>query len=466
MDTMWADYVDSGTSERAQRHKSRAYYALNALIRTAKFNLPLIGTVAILIAWCVWSFSSRGVWNFSSNALHPCGLTANEGHWVHVDPCLSRGRLHREFHATDYLSPEECSESKTTLQWTWDANSQHMYCGYHHHNDLEVKEKLQGKRVVLIGDGSVRSLFQSLCRLMGDYSAGGSGGVTHSHSDAMKRYGSTTLEYKWAPLSIDIVTKLKSLQSAAPMKQPSLIIAGGGAWEDKLHLSVTDEDPQSHQETVLKLVRSLSAVNLPVVWFTPPTINTQALNSDDKRTQMSEEKMAEMRQMYMELGVPSSVSFVLDGPSFTFERVSESFDGIHYPAAIYDAGAQILFNALDWIIPNSKSVTINSYLPKPGSLGNAMLGLMMICIALIGLFFFDGYFGISYLAQAVVMNNTISPGELYDDAFAGIFKRLKISVMSNGQNHEKAPDESSLDGGGHETNELLGRSTSSLSRRR
>ena len=56
MDKMWTDYRDSGTSERAQRHKSRAYSALNELIRTAKFNLPLIGTVAILIAWCVWSF--------------------------------------------------------------------------------------------------------------------------------------------------------------------------------------------------------------------------------------------------------------------------------------------------------------------------------------------------------------------------------------------------------------------------
>eukprot|EP00578_Thalassiosira_sp_NH16_P026855 CAMPEP_0181097554 /NCGR_PEP_ID=MMETSP1071-20121207/11630_1 /TAXON_ID=35127 /ORGANISM="Thalassiosira sp., Strain NH16" /LENGTH=197 /DNA_ID=CAMNT_0023180041 /DNA_START=316 /DNA_END=909 /DNA_ORIENTATION=- len=197
---------------------------------------------------------------------------------------------------------------------------------------------------------------------------------------------------------------------------------------------------------------------MPVIWFSPPTINTIALNSDEKRAQMNEESIEEMRQMYEKLGVTSSVSFVLNGPSFTRERVAESFDGVHYPAAIYNAGAQILLNALDWLMVSPNRDEEDLYLPKPGSLGIPYLGLMMICIALIGLFFFDGYLGFSYLAQFFVTNDTVSPGELYEDAFTPILKRLKIS-----QKYEKAPQESSDN---HEITEFTGRSSSSLSKRR
>ena len=57
---------------------------------------------------------------------------------------------------------------------------------------------------------------------------------------------------------------------------------------------------------------------------------------DEKRTQMSEPSIEEMRHLFAELGATSSASFVLDGPSFTKERVVESFDGIHYPPSVYD----------------------------------------------------------------------------------------------------------------------------------
>ena len=223
---------------------------------------------------------------------------------------------------------------------------------------------------------------------------------------------------------------------------------------------------QSQRDTVTKLVSSLNAMTTPLVWFTPPTINTQALNSEEKRSQMSEESIAVMREMYHELGVTSAVSFVLDGPSFTRERVSESFDGVDYPASVchvcsllfvhillkrltfaasnshfdcllsseflfckktMDAGAQIIFNALDFLLP-SPTNEIDSSPKKVENLSQKpYLGLMMICIALIGLFFFDGYFGVSYLAQFLA-KDAISPGELYEAAFAPIFKRLKIST--------------------------------------
>lgn len=462
VDLTWAEYRDSGL-ELGQHHRSHSDPDLSVktdvdVSNAAKISPPLIGTLVFLIAWCVWTFSS--------NTLAPCGATANNGHWVPVDPCLARGRMHRDFHAANYIGPNECSNpNNKNLEWSWPENGQHTHCRYRYRNDMEVQQKLDGMTVVLIGDSSVRSLFQSLCRSF-DPDAGGFEDTMPSHSDAIKTYGSSTLEYKWAPLSVDIVTKLKGLKNsgfaASTKRAPDLVIAGGGAWE-KLHLSVTDEDPQSQRNTVMKLAKSLQKVDSPVIWFSPPTINTRALNSDEKRIQMSEESIGSIRQMYKDLGVTSSVSFVLDGPSFTRERVAESFDGVNYPPSTMDAGAQIIFNALDWLMmaaPNS--VEVDLYLPKPGTLSNPYLGLMMICITLIGLFFFDSYFGFGYLGQFVVSNDTVSPGELYDQAFSPIFNRLKIS-----QKDEREPASSSFHGADkHEMAQLLGRSTSSLNRRR
>lgn len=463
LDITWAEYRDSGPNHVRRLHPSDA--TATTLSRTldndesnvAKFSPPVIGTSVFFLVWCAGML-------WSSNPAEVCGVTANDGHWVPVNPCVSRGKTHREFRATNYIGPEECLESTGNLQWTWAESSQSRKCRYHHRSDIEIQQQLKGRRVVLIGDSSVRSLFQALCRFMGDQDAGGYEDTNPSHSDSTKTYGSSTLEYKWAPLSADIVTKLKTLTNSGftSTRLPDLVIAGGGVW-DKLHLSVTDEDVQSQQETVLKLAKSLSQASMPVVWFTPPTINTQALNSD-KQQQMSEESIDEIRRLYASLGVTSSVSFVLDGPSFTRERAGESFDGIHYPPIVFNAGAQILFNALDsmMMITPGSSVAKNLHLPEPGSLGIPYLGMMMLCVICITLFFFDAYYGVSYLAGLFVANETISPGELYEQAFSPIFMRLKIAgsretVLESSQ--YGANDQ-------NEMTELIGRSSSSLSRRR
>jgi hypothetical protein len=167
---------------------------------------------------------------------------------------------------------------------------------------------------------------------MGDYDAGGYEGVA-SHSDLRRLFTSANIEYRWSPLSVDIVSKLKSMRTtgfSSGKPRPDLLIAGGGAW-DKLHMAATDEDQQSYKETVTKLAFEMNYLReqgVPVVWFVPPAINTPALNSDEKRVQMSEQSLEHTREMYRELRVLSSATFVLEGPSFTKDRVTDSFDGI------------------------------------------------------------------------------------------------------------------------------------------
>ena len=81
----------------------------------------------------------------------------------------------------------------------------------------------------------------------------------------------------------------------------------------------------------------------------------------------------------------------------------------------------------------------------------------MLCFVLIGLFYFDGYFGVAYLAQFFVKKVSLAPSELYKDAFDQIFTAEEHHGTSNSDYKEVQEQEST---------ELIGRSTSSLSRRR
>lgn len=382
---------------------------------TTKVSPPLLATLFIFLL----GYSLHQTVSTSSS--HSCNPNhANKGHWIPLNACLARTKLDRNFNKMNYFGPTQCSTLNTTEQWTWSEN---LEC-FHYHSKLPMK--LQEKRIVLIGDSSVRKLYHSLCRFAGDLTAGEYEGTSTSHSDASALFGSTSLEFKWAPLSVDIITKIKgmkaSLSTAREEGGPDIIIAGGGVW-DKLHLENTDEVQSSQEVVITTLASELKSLRkkfgVRIVWFVPPIINTVALNSDEKRSQISEGNVDEMRRMYAELGVLKSSSFILDGPQFTQDRVSDSYDGIHYPNHVYDAGSQIVMNALEHLLGGdaNKSFVPRSYLPATSSLMNPYLGMMMLCFVLIGLFYFDGYFGVGYLAQVFVKKVSLSPSELYKDAF-------------------------------------------------
>jgi hypothetical protein len=177
---------------------------------------------------------------------------------------------------------------------------------------------------------------------------------------------------------------------------------------------------------------------------------------------MSEERLAEMRQLYEDMGVTSSASFVLEGPGFTCGRVNESYDGIHFPNDVYDAGVQVLANAFTWLIEIDASA-LDIGANRSSSQSNPYLGLMMLSFAMVALFFFDGYFGFSFLAQVFVTKDKVSPPDLYQEAFAPVFIRLKV----NEKNDEKVSRSSSDED--YDEVEMLGlieSSSSTLSRRR
>jgi len=280
----------------------------------------------------------------------------------------------------------------------------------------------------------------------GDATAGRYDSTVPEHGDVRKTIGNVLLEYKWAPLAYDQTNKVKEIRtktsSGTTANPVDLLVLGGGTL-DRLHIWATDENPETNKEEISKLANELQSLNeksnVSTVWCTPTTINTPALGTEEKRNQMNELAISEMRKLYADLGVESAASFVLDGPSYSNDRAAESYDGIHYPSSVYDVAAQIMANALDWLVVDNEEVINDNFEPPLlGTMGNPLLGLMMMCFGLIGLMFFDGYFGFSYLATLLVRNTgnrqtmmlAAMPNDLYEEAFAPYHQYLKLPMIS------------------------------------
>jgi hypothetical protein len=425
----------------------------NPISPVSKTSPPIIGTLTILLICLIWQIASlKG--NPTSKLLHPvCRNTANEGKWVSINSCseFQQGRNARDFHSRS--SNTKCFDN---YQWGWSNNEMSSECKFHFLEPLEAQQKLHGKTLIFIGDTMTRNLFFAACRVLGDTAADTNDESLPVHSEITKKFGSITMSFKWAPLATDIVGNLNAYKTSA-----HLIVAGSGAW-DKLHLWATDEDQKSHIISLKRLARELQSLkenSIPTIWFTPTTINTRALSNEERRTQMSETSVQEMRDLYAENGVDAAAGFVLQGHTFTETQAHQSHDGVHYPPHIYNVGAQIMMNSLDWLLPNIQLPTKYvdaSFTPKTGSMANRSLGLMVLGLILIGLLFFDGFFGLFYIASIFIQprktpnrvglsdksrenqaRHSFTPSSIYAEVNLFMQKKSKASQKNN-QEHERS----------------------------
>ena len=420
----------------------------------AKISPPLIGTFAVFFMGIVWhsmALTGAGI----IEALPPnCAIYANNGQWLPVDFCNEgeRGKLERDFSVTSYGNfCDNGIKSEQPMVWGWRNTDSRSLCRLKSFDSKNLRSRLNHRSLVFIGDSMVRNFYHAVCRALGEINSGTYDATIPHHSDITKIFGNTKLEYKWAPLAVDELEKLKEYKNIQEENAPDLLVLGGGAW-DRLHVWATDEDQDSLKVAVSKLAQELERMKkkgIPAVWLTPTTINTNALNHEEKRSQMSEEGLQEMRRLYAELGVLASASFVLDGQSLTQDRVNEAYDGIHYPPQVYDAGAQILANAMDWVLPTRYEIAL-FYPPEPGTMANISLAVMILCFVAIGLFFFDSFLGFSYLASVFV--NDVMPSDLYDEAFGAYHAKMKIhGLLANSPKKERRHGKSKKD----QNNEML-----------
>ncbi len=397
----------------------------------SRFCPPLIGAMVLLVLGLIWNgFATTGA--RSIGPLPPtCDAFVNNGSWIPFDGCneASRGMAYRDHQVSSYGA---CMPHGNSLIWTWEKQPSHTHCRFGHRDETQVKKVLNNRKVIFIGDSMTRNLYSASLRVMGVARSGEYDATLPKHQDFTNiPWGTARVVFKWAPLAVDQLAILKQVNDKAKERNlaQDLIVLGGGAW-DRLHVYATDEDRQSHAATLKELSAEMlrsQQQQQAVVWFIPTTINSPALNTEEKRDHMREEDMEAMRAVYAKNGVLSSSSFVLDGPTFTASRVSESFDGVHYPPQVYDAGAQILMNALDWLLPAHEAEPVIP--PQIGKMSNPILGFMMLVLVGISLLAYDGFLGFTYLASAFVKG--LKPHELHRKASSSSKKPSREEQISD-----------------------------------
>jgi hypothetical protein len=435
MDYTWDKYQSS-----SKESKDDDSFAMNSVFSKDKLNAdssvarlspPIIGAMVILIVGISW----QGMALAGAGKIGPlhagCDTLANKGHWIPIDGCNEDvlGAAQRNHGISNFAT---CNPAGGAFTWGWETSPSSTHCRFVQRSEKQLLKSLRDQRIAFVGDSMTRNLFHAFCRQLGIKDAGQFDATVPKHQDIARSMKETGIEFKWAPLArnqLEIVKEISENVQQQDINKFDLVVVGGGAW-DRLHLYATDEDKESLEQTLAELKKelvSLQQYDVPVVWTTPTTISTTALNTPEKRDNMTEEDMADMRSVYEKAGILSSSSFVVDGPAFSKERVVESFDGVHYPHDVYDAGSQILANALDWLLP-VKEVSVPFSAPEPGKMANPFLGLMMLCLAFIGLMFFDGFFGFSYLAGIFVKG--VLPSDLYLEAFTILHEKSKLPPIN------------------------------------
>lgn len=401
----------------------------------AKLAPPVVGLLSLAVIGSIWHGLSQ-VGASSIQAL-PAGCEAyvNDGVWIPVNPCNeeTKGIGYRDHGIAAYAT---CSTNSGAYVWGWNETAPGTHCRFTHRDPKMLRKALNHRTITFVGDSITRFVYHAMLRQMGMAGAGAYNTKVPKWSDITNTIGDVTLEFEWAALSTDQVVKMRDIISRPvhatnenDVVRPDLVVMGGGAW-DRLHVFATDEDRESHRNTVRDLakeIRLARSAPIPVAWIVPTTINSAALLTEEKQKNIKEEDIEGIRALYAQLGILSSASFVLDGPSFTASRVGESYDGVHYPHSVYDAGAQILANAMDWILLERRDDDPVK-IPAAGSMANPPLGLMMLCFVFMGLVCFDGFMGFSYLAS--FFSQGVMPSDLYDEAFEELHTRLNITDES------------------------------------
>eukprot|EP00934_Nitzschia_sp_Nitz4_P006737 Nitzschia sp. Nitz4//scaffold45_size130396//8549//11497//NITZ4_003428-RA/size130396-processed-gene-0.172-mRNA-1//1//CDS//3329552335//6727//frame0 len=377
-----------------------------------------------------------------------CDVFANDGQWVTLNGC-DEGPRGEDYRKYGISTVSTCNVQNNVKVWGWYQTDADTHCRFKQRDPKSLKTHLKKRNLYFIGDSSTRYMYHSFNRQLGLADAGAYDASAEKHGDIETTAGDVTTKFVWSAFSDELVTSVEQVLQSSPTSA-DIVILGGGAW-DKLWRYNTDEEKANLATSYKKLatqMESLEKRDIPVVWMTPTTVNSAALLNETKRTNINEDEIEIVRKMQHEVGLTAAASFVLDGPTFTKARVEESFDGIHYPHVVYSAGAQILANAMDWLLP--VPIVDSPPPPKqPGAMAHTTLGLMVLFVAALGVLGFDAFMGFSYLAAIVVPS--VAPVCLYREAFSDLHTRKGLPPIEGPDRQPSAP--ASLSSASHEFDE-------------
>lgn len=390
------------------------------------------GAVVVLLLGSCWhTMAVHGAGKIKAMP-DSCAEYVNKGKWIQVDVC-NEGARGNSFRDHNLGGLATCQPLTPSYVFGWEAAPSNSMCRVVQRGTKSLAGMLKHRRVVFVGDSMIRHLYFSFLRQLGQKNAGMYNTTMDKWSNRNVVVASNIrVDFVWAPFAADVKAAVASNRNI----NSDVMIAGGGAW-DRLHHYNTTETQKSFANDVAALAKELKSTRrvVPLIWVTPTTINDLALSDDknNKRANIPEANMAAVRALYQNKGVLDSVSFVLDGPMFTKDRVADSYDGVHYPLPVYDAGAQSIANALDWVL--EKKTAPNDFKPnQPGAMAHPPLGVMMLGFVLIACFMFDGFFGLSYLSALFDCGQS-TPIRLYYEAFHDLHTRAGLPPIPEEKAH-------------------------------
>lgn len=407
----------------------------------------LAGVLVLVTLGSSWDWMARNGGAKLQPLPSTCATAVQKGSWIPVDLCSEdiRGQSSRSYGITELAT---CMPQSRTYVWGWEAATPSSLCRMTQRSSRETLDSLAHRTVTFVGDSILRHLYHSTCRQVGDKVAGAYNTTMGKWGNFSRRYGTLDLEFRWAPYTNDtLVPTLRSLFEDEE-NLPDAVVVGGGAW-DQLNRYRNKADHDMLVDGIRGVateMRRLLESGVAVTWVVPTTINTWGLLTEDKRKYLREDQMVSLRTLYKDNGIHDAASFVIEGASFTKERVADSYDGVHYPLEVYDAGSQVILNSFDWLLP-AEEVTVHSS-PRLGIMAHPILGLLILAVALVALFSVDAFVGLSYLASMIAPE--LSPSGMYREAYSLLHQRKNLPSLgtpkkSNGGSHSKWSDDGGED---------------------
>jgi hypothetical protein len=444
LSTTWSPLHASDTGLSLSSNGDASSSASPALSRTKLRIAPMVGAAAVVVVGIVWHHLATTGASKILPLPPQCQNRVQDGAWISVDSCneFNRGDAYRQ-HGVAALGT--CGSTDRTLVWGWKSAPSNSRCRFAQRDAGNLLKVLNHRRITFMGDSTIRHMFHATRRLVGDPGAGAYNTTIEKWTDIpTQKYKEFGVDFVWAPFTDILVSSVKKI-SAASNSRPDLVVLGGGAW-DRLHRYNNESEQLNLKQEVRDLaseLKKLRSLNIPTVWITPTTVNKWALMTEAKQVHINEENIAKIRSLYRDEGIYESVTFVVDGPSFTKDRVAESYDGVHYPLSVYNGGAQILANAFDWLLVGDP-LKDPFVAPSPGKMAHPLLGLYVLAVAFIVIFFFDGLLGFSYLAGLIVPS--VRPAKLYEEAFSTLHAKLGLPfVASHTFQREPSLDDDDID---------------------
>jgi hypothetical protein len=200
----------------------------------SKFCPPLIGALVLLVLGLIWNGFAAG----GASAIGPlppiCDAFVNDGLWIPIDGCneASRGMAYRNFGATSYGT---CAPHGNSYIWAWKEQHSSSHCRFGHRSEAKLKQALNQREIVFIGDSMTRYVYHASMRAMGIKDSGAYDATGPKHADINNPlWGTTPINFKWAPLAVDQLSALRDVNRMAAEgtgNKPDLIFLGGGAWD-------------------------------------------------------------------------------------------------------------------------------------------------------------------------------------------------------------------------------------------